>query len=88
MTRGRGSLQLVGVSPPGSTLPSDLFALHQKEITIRGAYARGKAFGRALARLTKLGIEKAITSRYALEDIANALGAASHVKGVKTVITL
>ncbi len=87
LTRNRGVVQLVGVSPAGSRLPADLFDVHFRELTIQGAYGRGTAFGRALAMLPSLRVAELITARFPLERIAEAFAHAAAGHGIKTVIT-
>ena len=87
VTRDRGRVQLVGVSPAGSTLPSDLYDLHYREITIGGAYGGGSAFGRTLELLARLpDVERVISGRFPLESVATGFERASAASGVKTVI--
>ncbi len=86
LTRGRGFVQLVGVSPDGSVLPSNLYRLHRNEITIRGAYGRGDAFGRALAMLPELHLDGIVTGRHPLEKIESGFAAAAAGEGIKNVI--
>lgn len=87
LTRPRGVVQLVGVSPAGSRLPADLYDLHFRELTIQGAYGRGTAFRRALRLLPKLGIADLVTARFPLERIEEAFAHAAAGRGLKTAIT-
>ena len=87
LTRSRGIVQLVGVNPPGSRLPADLFDLHFRELTLLGAYGRGTAFRRALAFLPKLGVTELITARFPLDRIAEAFAHATAGHGIKTAVT-
>lgn len=87
MTRDHGRVQLVGVNPRGSTMPSDLFDLHYREITVAGAFGGGEAFDRTLALLPKVpGIERVVTRRFPLEEIVTAFEHAAGAAGVKTAI--
>ena len=86
LTRPRGTVQLVGVSPAGSRLPADLFDFHWRELTIQGAFGRGTAFRRALALLPSLGVDTLITARFPLSQAQEAFGHAAAGHGVKTVI--
>jgi threonine dehydrogenase-like Zn-dependent dehydrogenase len=86
LTRPRGTVQLVGVCPPGSHLPADLFDLHFRELTIQGAFGRGAAFRRTLALLPSLGVDGLVTARFPLARIADAFAHASAGHGVKTVV--
>jgi L-iditol 2-dehydrogenase len=87
LVRPMGVLQLVGVNPQGSHLPLDLFDLHYREITIHGAFGRGRAFRRALAVMPRLGVTSLVTARFPLEKIEDAFAHATAGRGVKTVIT-
>ncbi|MGH7264909.1 MAG: zinc-binding dehydrogenase, partial [Candidatus Rokuibacteriota bacterium] len=87
LTRPRGVVQLVGVSPVGSRLPADLFDLHFRELTLQGAYGRGTAFARALRLLPKLGVRGLITARFPLARIGDAFAHATAGRGLKTAIT-
>ena len=87
LVKPTGILQLVGVSPQGSTMPLDLFDVHFREVRIHGAFGRGSAFRRALALMPKMGVKRLITARFPLERIEEAFAHAAAGRGVKTVIT-
>lgn len=87
LVRPRGIVQLVGVSPRGSTLPADLYDLHYRELTVLGAFGRGTAFRRALALLPKLPVRELVTARFPLERTEAAFAHATAGHGMKTVIT-
>lgn len=87
LVRPTGVLQLVGVNPKGSQLPLDLFDVHYREITIHGAFGRGRAFRRALALMPKLGVRPLVTARFPLAKIEDAFVHATAGRGVKTIIT-
>ena len=87
LVRPTGVLQLVGVNPKGSRLRLDLFDIHHREITIHGAFGRGRAFRRALALMPRLGVKSLITARFPLEKIEDAFAHAAAGRGVKTLIT-
>jgi threonine dehydrogenase-like Zn-dependent dehydrogenase len=87
LTRPRGVVQLVGVSPKGSALPADLFDLHFRELTILGAFGRGTAFRRALTLLPKLPVGELISARFPLAEVEAAFAHAAAGHGVKTVLT-
>jgi threonine dehydrogenase-like Zn-dependent dehydrogenase len=80
-------VQLVGVCPPGSTLPADLFDFHFRELTLTGAYGRGTAFRRVLPLLGRIGAGSLVTDRYPLARIAEAFAHATAGRGLKTAIT-
>ena len=87
LTRPRGNLQLVGVNPAGSTLPADLFDLHFREITIRGAFGGGESYQRALDLLPQVpGVENIVTSSYPLEQVREAFADASNPEGIKVAV--
>jgi L-iditol 2-dehydrogenase len=86
LVRPRGVVQLVGVSPKGSTPPIDLFDVHFRELTILGAFGRGRAFRRALTLLPKLPARELITARFPLDRTEAAFAHAAAGHGVKTVI--
>jgi L-iditol 2-dehydrogenase len=87
LVRPTGVLQLVGVNPKGSQLPLDLFDVHYREITIHGAFGRGRSFRRALALMPTLGVKSLITARFPLAKIEDAFAHATAGRGVKTIIT-
>jgi threonine dehydrogenase-like Zn-dependent dehydrogenase len=86
LTRPRGVVQLIGVNPPGSRLPADLFDLHFRELTLVGGYGRGAAFRRALTLLPRLGVTGLMGSRFPLERIAEAFAHATAGHGLKTAV--
>jgi Zn-dependent alcohol dehydrogenase len=86
LTRPRGTVLMIGVSPQGSRLPADLYDLHYREIVLRGAFGRGDGFARALALLPGLRLDHLITEQYPLDRIGEAMAAAAAGHGVKTVI--
>jgi L-iditol 2-dehydrogenase len=87
LVRPMGVLQLVGVNPKGSQLPLDLFDLHHREITVHGAFGRGRSFRRALALMPKLRVKSVVTARFPLQRIEEAFAHATAGRGVKTIIT-
>jgi L-iditol 2-dehydrogenase len=87
LVRPMGVLQLVGVNPQGSRLPLDLFDVHHREISIHGAFGRGRAFRRALALMPKLGVKSLVTARFPLAKIEDAFAHATAGRGVKTIVT-
>lgn len=87
LARMRGVVQLVGVCPPGSTLPADLYDFHYRELTLLGAYGRGTAFRRVLPLLPRIGAARLVTDRYGLARIGDAFAHAAAGRGLKTVIT-
>jgi L-iditol 2-dehydrogenase len=87
LVRGRGIVQLVGVCPPGTTLPADLYDFHYRELTLLGAYGRGTAFRRVLRLLGPIGAARLVTDRYGLDRIGEAFVHAAAGRGLKTAIT-
>lgn len=86
LTRPRGTLLLIGVSPRGARLPIDLYEFHWREVALRGAFGRGTAFDRTPKAIAKLNLEGMITARYPLERIADALADAAAAKGIKSAL--
>ncbi len=87
LTRPRGNVQLVGVNPQGSIMPADMFDVHYRELSIRGAFGGGRSFHRALDLLTQVpNVEKIITTAYPLREIAAAFADAADPAGVKVAI--
>jgi threonine dehydrogenase-like Zn-dependent dehydrogenase len=87
LVRARGIVVLVGVNPPESRLPADLFDFHFRELTLLGAYGRGTAFRRALRLLGQLPAAELITARFPLARIGEAFAQAAAGRGLKTAIT-
>jgi threonine dehydrogenase-like Zn-dependent dehydrogenase len=87
LARPRGAVVMIGVHPPGSRLPADLYDLHWREIVLRGAFGRGDAYARTLARLPELRLPALISARYPLARVDEALAAAADGRGVKTALT-
>ncbi len=86
LVQPRGIVQLVGVCPPGSTPPLDLYDFHFRELTLLGAYGRGQAFRRALALLSRLPARELVTARFPLDRIDEAFAHASAARGIKTAL--
>jgi threonine dehydrogenase-like Zn-dependent dehydrogenase len=86
LVRPRGIVQLVGVCPPGSAVPADLYDVHFRELTIQGAYGRGTAFRRALGLLGRIRAGDLVTARFPLARIADAFAHAAAGQGLKTVV--
>jgi L-iditol 2-dehydrogenase len=87
LVRPMGVLQLVGVNPKGGQLALDLFDLHHREITIHGAFGRGRSFRRALALMPTLRVKSLVTARFPLGRIEDAFAHATAGRGVKTIVT-
>ena len=87
LTRPRGNLQLVGVNPEGSMMPADLFDVHFRELSIRGAFGGGEAYRRALDLLPQVpAIERVVTTSYPMEQVHEAFAEAADPAGVKVAI--
>ena len=87
LVRPRGVVQLVGVSPKGSTLPLDLWDVHFREVRIHGAFGRGTAFRRALRLMPALAVKRLVTAQFSLDRIEEGFAHAAAGHGVKTMIT-
>lgn len=87
LTRPRGTVLIIGVSPRGSRMPVELYDFQWREVVLRGAFGRGDAFARTPEALAKLDLAGIITARYPLEGIAEALGDAAAARGIKTAIS-
>ena len=77
---------MIGVVPEGTPLPVDLYDMHYREITVKGAFGRGSVFARTPAEIGELNLDGVITGRYTLEDVAVAIVDSGEGKGVKLVI--
>ena len=86
LTRPRGTLLLIGVSPRGTRLPIDLYDFQWRETVIRGAFGRGTAFARTPDALAELNLENFITHRYPLGGVGEGIAATGQGIGVKTAI--
>jgi threonine dehydrogenase-like Zn-dependent dehydrogenase len=86
LVRPRGIVQLVGVCPPGSRLPADLYEFHFRELTLLGAYGRGTAFRRTLPLLRDLDPGFLLTDRFPLHAVQAAFAHAAAGRGLKTAL--
>ncbi len=86
VVRPRGQVLMIGVVPEGAPLPVDLYDMHYREITLKGAFGRGNVFARTPAEIGKLNLEGVISRRYELQDVAQAIVDSGEGKGVKLVI--
>ncbi len=87
LTRPRGNVQLVGVNPQGSALPADLYDIHFRELTIRGAYGGGTSCRRTLDLLPQVpAVEQVITKTYPMKDVHAAFVDAANPSGVKVAV--
>lgn len=86
LVRPRGNVLMIGVCPKGTTLPSDLYDLHYREVGIRGAFGRGNYFKKTLQLLPELNLKGVITTRYPLERAAEAIYDSGQGRGVKLVV--
>ncbi len=84
--RPRGQVLMIGVSPQGSHLPVDLYEMHYKEITIKGAFGRGDVFDRTPKEISKLKLDNVISKIYSLDKTHDAINDSSKGKGIKLVI--
>ncbi len=88
MVRPRGEILILGVSPKGSMIRSDLFEWHYKEVVIIGSFGRGDGYLRAINLLAKTDLTGLMGDRYPLERVSEAMLAATEVtsNSVKTAI--
>ena len=86
LVRPRGQVLMIGVVPEGAPLPVDLYDMHYREITLKGAFGRGNVFARTLAEIGKLNLDGVISGRYELQDVPRAIVDSGEGKGVKFVI--
>jgi threonine dehydrogenase-like Zn-dependent dehydrogenase len=86
LTRPRGNVLMIGVCPERSTLPSDLYDFHYREIGLRGAFGRGNYFKKTLELLPELNLRGAISARYPLEKAYDAIYDSGQGRGVKLVV--
>ncbi len=86
--RPRGEVLILGVSPRGTVIPSDLFETQYKELVIVNSFGRGDGYLRAVNLLAKTDLTGLMGDRYPLERAGEAMEAASKVtsKSVKTSI--
>tara|TARA_B100000945_G_scaffold208760_1_gene167957 strand:- start:2717 stop:3382 length:666 start_codon:yes stop_codon:yes gene_type:complete len=86
VVRPRGQVLMIGVSPEGSNLPVDLYEMHYKEITIKGAFGRGNVFKKTPEAISKLNLKNVISKVYPLNKTLNAINDSSEGKGIKFAI--
>ncbi len=86
IVRPRGQVLMIGVVPEGAPLPVDLYDMHYREITLRGAFGRGNVFARTIVEIGKLDLDGVISGRYELQDVPRAILDSGEGKGVKLVI--
>jgi threonine dehydrogenase-like Zn-dependent dehydrogenase len=86
VVRPRGQVLIIGVAPEGAPLPVDLYDMHYREITVKGAFGRGDVFARTPAEIDTLDLSGVISGRYELQDVPQAIVDSGEGKGVKFVI--
>jgi threonine dehydrogenase-like Zn-dependent dehydrogenase len=86
VVRPRGQVLIIGVAPEGAALPVDLYDMHYREITVKGAFGRGDVFARTPEEINKLDLSGVISGRYDLQDVPQAIVDSGEGKGVKFVI--
>ena len=86
VVRPRGEVLIIGVAPEGAALPVDLYDMHYREITVKGAFGRGNVFARTPAEINTLNLDGVISGRYDLQDVPQAIVDSGEGKGVKFVI--
>ncbi len=83
LARPRGHALIVGVSPRQSPLPVDLFDMHFREVSVRGAFGCGNSFLPALELLPQIDLENVVGGRYPLDEIDAAFATSAAGEGVK-----
>ena len=83
LVRPRGHALMVGVSPRRAPLPVDLFEMHFREVSVRGAMGVGNSFGPALNLLPQIDMDGVVGGRYPLEEIAAVIEMSAKGQGVK-----
>ena len=88
VARPRGEVLILGVSPKGTTIPSDLFDTHYKELIIVNSFGRGDGYIRAINLLAEIDLSGVMGDRYPLHRAAEAMQAAANgtSESVKTSI--
>ena len=86
VVRPRGQVLIIGVAPAGAPLPVDLYDMHYREITVKGAFGRGDVFARTPEEIDALDLSGVISGRYELQDVPQAIVDSGEGKGVKLVI--
>jgi len=86
VVRPRGQVLIIGVAPEGAPLPVDLYDMHYREITVKGAFGRGDVFARTPEEIDALDLSGVISGRYELQDVPQAIVDSGEGKGVKLVI--
>jgi len=86
VVRPRGQVLMIGVSPEGAPLPVDLYDMHYREVTLKGAFGRGDVFARTPEAISKLNLDGVISARYSLDQVPQAIVDSGQGKGVKLVV--
>ena len=86
VVRPRGQVLMIGVSPEGAPLPVDLYDMHYREITLKGAFGRGNVFDRTPEEINNLNLDGVISGRYELGEVPQAIVDSGEGKGVKFII--
>ncbi|MBO03875.1 MAG: hypothetical protein CL731_02520 [Chloroflexi bacterium] len=86
VVRPRGQVLMIGVSPEGAPLPVDMYDLHYREVTLKGAFGRGDVFARTPAEIDQINLDGVISGRYELQDVPQAIVDSGDGKGVKFLI--
>ena len=81
-----GQVLMIGVNPAKSNLKTDLYEMHYREITLKGAFGRGNVFHQTPKALQKLKLTNMISKRYPLNQVKKAIYDSSLGKGIKLVV--
>ena len=86
LIKEKGVLQLAGVGPEGTNVPIDLFKLHNREISIQGAFGMGDCFTDALEILNNLNLDGFVNNFFSLSEVEKAFKKAEKYQSIKTSI--
>ena len=84
LIKEKGVLQLAGVGPEGTNVPVDLFQLHNREISIQGAFGMGDCFPDALKMINNLDLNGFVNDFFSLSEVEKAFKKAEKYQSVKT----
>ena len=77
---------MAGVGPEGTNVPIDMFQLHNKEISIQGAFGMGDCFPDALEMINNLDLNGFVNDFFSLSEVEKAFKKAEKYQSIKTSI--